>query len=163
MNRGRAWTAAIVALIVGRALASCTSENTSRTAQQRAHIPSLGSLSSDAKAYAMLFMDAWRDGDNNQLTDLTTPSAVDELDPLSRTLWSSPGFPELRVERMSAGHKQQDLIDRSLKDGHGRTESAELAAARHRIRELEEVKSGFAACSVELWGGSMAVTTLRPP
>lgn len=34
--------------------------------------------------------------------------------------------------------KQQDLVDRGLKTGQTRTESAELAAAQQRIRELEE-------------------------
>jgi transposase-like protein len=34
--------------------------------------------------------------------------------------------------------KRQDLIDRGLKPGTGRAESAELAAARRRIRGLEE-------------------------
>jgi len=34
--------------------------------------------------------------------------------------------------------RQQDLIDRGLKPGTGRVESAELVAARKRIRELEE-------------------------
>jgi transposase-like protein len=34
--------------------------------------------------------------------------------------------------------KQQDLIDRGLKGGPSRAESAELAAARQRIQDLEE-------------------------
>jgi putative transposase len=34
--------------------------------------------------------------------------------------------------------KQQDLIDRGLKPGTGRAESAELTAARQKIRDLEE-------------------------
>lgn len=34
--------------------------------------------------------------------------------------------------------KQQDLVDRGLKQGQSRTESAQLAAAQQRIRDLEE-------------------------
>ena len=34
--------------------------------------------------------------------------------------------------------KRQDLIDRGLKPGTSRAESAELAAARQKIRDLEE-------------------------
>lgn len=34
--------------------------------------------------------------------------------------------------------KQQDLVDRGLKDGRTRSESAELAKARKRTRDLEE-------------------------
>lgn len=36
------------------------------------------------------------------------------------------------------GWKSRDLIDRGLKAGTTTAESAELEAARHRIRELEE-------------------------
>jgi hypothetical protein len=37
------------------------------------------------------------------------------------------------------GWKSRDLIDRGLKPGTGTSESAELAAAERRIRELEDV------------------------
>jgi putative transposase len=45
--------------------------------------------------------------------------------------------------------KQQDLIDRGLKPATGRAESAELAAARRKIRDLENKILRKAAAAVE--------------